>query len=108
MTGRIPVQVVVAYAIAVAVLVTRHLLPVAAGLLLMTGTIVGFVLVRSVGLFGFKLGFSSGLANTRARHRDRRGSPPRRDEYGAAPLTAGAVALSRRPCGRLSTQLLHD
>ena len=30
----------------------------------MTGTIVGFVLVRSVGLFGFKLGFSSGLANT--------------------------------------------
>jgi hypothetical protein len=30
----------------------------------MAGTIVGFILARSVGLFGFKLGFSSGLANT--------------------------------------------
>jgi len=30
----------------------------------MAGTIVGFILVRSVGLFGFKPGFSSGLANT--------------------------------------------
>ena len=46
---------VAAYAIAVAILVTRHLLAVAAGLLLMAGTIVGFILVRSVGLFGFKL-----------------------------------------------------
>ena len=34
------------------------------GLLLIAGTIVGFILVRSVGLFGLKLGFSSGLANT--------------------------------------------
>jgi hypothetical protein len=30
----------------------------------MAGTIVGFILVRSMGLFGLKLGFSSGLANT--------------------------------------------
>jgi hypothetical protein len=58
------VQVVAAFAIAVAILVTRHLLAVAAGLLLMAGTIVGFILVRSGGLFGFKLWFSSGLANT--------------------------------------------
>jgi len=58
------VQVVAAFAIAVAILVTRHLLAVVAGLLLMAGTIVGFILVRSVGLFGFKLGFTSGLAAT--------------------------------------------
>ena len=58
------VQVVAAFAIAVAILVTRHLLAVAAGLLLMAGTIVGFILVRTVGLFGFKLGFTSGLAST--------------------------------------------
>jgi hypothetical protein len=32
--------------------------------LLMGGTIVGFILVRTVGLFNFKLGFTSGLAAT--------------------------------------------
>jgi hypothetical protein len=50
--------------LAVALLVTRHLLVVAASLLLMAGTIVGFLLARSVGIFGFKLTFSSGLADT--------------------------------------------
>jgi hypothetical protein len=58
------VQVVAAFVIAVAIVATRHLLAVAAGAALAAGTILGFILVRSVGLFGFKLGFSSGLANT--------------------------------------------
>jgi hypothetical protein len=58
------VQVVAALVLAVALLVTRHLLVVLASLLLMAGTIVGFLLARSVGIFGFKLTFSSGLANT--------------------------------------------
>ena len=58
------VQVVAALVLAVALLVTRHVLVVAASLLLMAGTIVGFLLVRSVGLFGFKLTFTSGLAST--------------------------------------------
>jgi hypothetical protein len=58
------VQVVAALVFAVALLVTRHLLVVAASLLLMAGTIVGFILARSVGIFGFKLTFTSGLANT--------------------------------------------
>jgi hypothetical protein len=58
------VQVAAALVLAVALLVTRHVLVVAASLLLMAGTIVGFLLVRSVGLFGFKLTFTSGLAAT--------------------------------------------
>jgi hypothetical protein len=58
------VQVVAALVLAVALLVTRHVLVVAASLLLMAGTIVGFLLARSVGIFGFKLTFTSGLANT--------------------------------------------
>jgi hypothetical protein len=58
------VQVVAAFVIAAAILATRHLLAVAAGLLLMAGTIVGFILVRTVGLFGFTLTFTSGLAAT--------------------------------------------
>lgn len=58
------VQVVAALVLAVALLVTRHVLVVLASLLLMAGTIVGFLLARSVGIFGFKLTFSSGLANT--------------------------------------------
>jgi hypothetical protein len=37
---------------------------VAAAFLLMGGTIIGFILVRTVGLFGFKLPFTSGLAAT--------------------------------------------
>jgi hypothetical protein len=58
------VQVAAALVIAVAILFTRHILAVLAGLLLMAGTIVGFILARTVGIFGFKLPFSSGLANT--------------------------------------------
>ncbi len=58
------VQVVAALVLAVALLVTRHVLVVVASLLLMAGTIVGFLLARSVGIFGFKLTFSSGLATT--------------------------------------------
>jgi hypothetical protein len=58
------VQVVAALVLAVALLVTRHVLVVAASLLLMLGTIVGFLLARSVGIFGFKLTFTSGLATT--------------------------------------------
>ena len=58
------VQVIVALLLAVALLVTRRLIVVLASLLLMAGTIVGFFLARSVGIFGFKLTFTSGLANT--------------------------------------------
>jgi hypothetical protein len=58
------VQVVAALVLAVALLVTRRLIVVLASLLLMAGTIVGFLLARSVGIFGFKLTFSSGLSNT--------------------------------------------
>jgi hypothetical protein len=58
------VQVAAAIVLALALLLTRHILVVAASLLLMAGTIVGFILARSVGIFGFKLTFSSGLANT--------------------------------------------
>jgi len=58
------VQVVAALVLAVALLVTRRLVVVLASLLLMAGTIVGFLLARSVGIFGFKLTFTSGLANT--------------------------------------------
>ena len=58
------VQACAALVIALAVLITRHILAVAAGLALCGGTIVGFILARTVGIFGFKLTFSSGLANT--------------------------------------------
>jgi len=58
------VQVVLCALAAVALLVTRHLLVVLASAALMAGTIVGFLLARSVGIFGFKLTFSSGLADT--------------------------------------------
>ena len=58
------VQVIACLLLALTVLITRHLLAVAASWLLMAGTIVGFVLARTVGIFGFKLTFSSGLANT--------------------------------------------
>jgi hypothetical protein len=40
------------------------LVQVAACLVLMAGTIVGFILARSVGIFGFKLHITTGLANT--------------------------------------------
>jgi len=37
---------------------------VAGAAALMAGTMVGFVLARTVGIFGFRLTFSSGLAYT--------------------------------------------
>ena len=58
------VQVFLCALAAVALLVTRHLLVVLAAAALMAGTIVGFALARTVGIFGFKLTFSSGLADT--------------------------------------------
>jgi hypothetical protein len=58
------VQVVATLLIAVALVATRRLIVVAAAFLLMGGTIVGFILVRTVGLFNFKLGFTSSLAAT--------------------------------------------
>src|SRR5580698_4576250 len=58
------VQVAACLVLAIALLATRHVLVVAAAWLLMAGTIVGFLLVRSVGIFGFHLTFSSGIANT--------------------------------------------
>lgn len=58
------VQAISALVIAVAIVATRHILAVAAGLALVAGTIVGFILARTVGIFGFQLTFSSGLANT--------------------------------------------
>jgi hypothetical protein len=57
------VQVGAALVAAVMLLATRNLLVVLGSALLMIGTIVGFILVRTVGLFGFRLAFSSGLAN---------------------------------------------
>jgi hypothetical protein len=47
------VQVVACLLAAVSVLATRHLLAVAGAALLMAGTIVGFLLARSVGIFGW-------------------------------------------------------
>jgi hypothetical protein len=58
------VQLIAAFVVAVALVVTRKLIMVAAAFLLMGGTIIGFILVRTVGLFGFKLTFTSGLAAT--------------------------------------------
>ena len=46
-----------------ALLVTRHILAVRGRPGAVAGTIVGFILARTVGIFGFKLPFSSGLAN---------------------------------------------
>jgi hypothetical protein len=58
------IQVIAAFVIAAAILGTRHVLAVAAGLALVLGTILGFILVLTVGLFGFKLSFISGEAWT--------------------------------------------
>jgi hypothetical protein len=58
------VQVVLCLLAAVTLLVTRHLLVVAGAAALMAGTMVGFVLARTVGIFGFRLTFSSRLAYT--------------------------------------------
>jgi hypothetical protein len=57
------VQAASALVLALTILVTRHLLAVVAGLALVAGTIIGFILVRTTGLFGFHLTFSSGEAN---------------------------------------------
>ncbi len=57
------VQVALALAAAVMLLVTRHLLVVLGAAVLMAGTITGFVLARTAGIFGFRLAFSSGLAS---------------------------------------------
>jgi hypothetical protein len=58
------VQAAAAVIAAILLLATRALLIVLGSLLLMAGTIVGFVLARTAGIFGFHLTFSSGLANT--------------------------------------------
>ena len=58
------VQVALCVLAAIAVLAFRHVVVVLAAALLMAGTIVGFVLARTVGIFGFHLTFSSGLAYT--------------------------------------------
>jgi hypothetical protein len=58
------VQVALALVAAIVLLATRHLLVVLAADVLMAGTIVGFILARTVGIFGFHLTFSSGLAYT--------------------------------------------
>lgn len=52
-------QVISAFVIAAGLLVTRHILAVLAALGLVVGTIIGFTLVRTVGLFNFKLPFIS-------------------------------------------------
>lgn len=56
------VQAVSAVVLAVGLAFTRRLLVVLAALGLVVGTITGFVLVLTVGLFNFKLGFISGEA----------------------------------------------
>jgi len=58
------VQVAACLLAAVALLAFRRLIIVLGAAALMAGTIVGFILVRTVGLFGFHLPFSSGLAWT--------------------------------------------
>jgi hypothetical protein len=57
------VQFVSCLVAAVVLLVVRHAVVAAGGAALMAGTIVGFILARTRGIFGFKLGFSSSLAN---------------------------------------------
>jgi hypothetical protein len=59
-----PVQTAICILAAIVLLLTRNVLVVVGSALLMGGTIVGFVLVRTVGIFGFKLTFSSGEAYT--------------------------------------------
>jgi hypothetical protein len=57
-------QVISAFVLAAGLLVTRHILAVVAALGLVIGTIIGFILVVTVGLFNFKLPFISGEAWT--------------------------------------------
>jgi hypothetical protein len=58
------VQFALALLAALAVLTLARLLVVLGAAALMAGTMVGFVLARTVGIFGFHLTFSSGLAWT--------------------------------------------
>jgi hypothetical protein len=58
------VQFALALLAALAVLAVRRLIVVLGAAALMAGTMVGFVLARTVGIFGFHLTFSSGLAWT--------------------------------------------
>jgi hypothetical protein len=53
------VQVVLCVLAALGLLVTRHILVVLGAIALMAGTIVGFLLARTIGIFGFHLTFSS-------------------------------------------------
>ena len=53
------IQVVLALLAALVLLVTRHVLVVLGSAALMAGTIVGFLLARIVGIFGFRLTFFS-------------------------------------------------
>jgi len=53
------VQVVLTLLTAAVLLATRHLLVTVGAAVLMAGTIVGFVLARAVGIFGFHLTFIS-------------------------------------------------
>jgi hypothetical protein len=57
------VQFISCLVVAAALLVTRHVLVALAATALMAGTIVGFVLARTVGIFNFKLPYSTTLAN---------------------------------------------
>lgn len=57
-------QVISAFVIAAGLLVTRHILVVLAALGLVLGTILGFILVLTIGLFNFKLTFISAGAWT--------------------------------------------
>jgi hypothetical protein len=57
------VQFVSCLVVAAALLATRNILVALASVALAGGTIVGFILVRTVGLFGFKLPYSTTLAN---------------------------------------------
>jgi hypothetical protein len=58
------IQVIAAFVIGLAIIATRHLLAVLAGLGLALGTIAGFLWVRAGTLFGFHLPFVSGEAWT--------------------------------------------
>jgi hypothetical protein len=56
------VQIIASFILALALVLTRHVLVVLASAGLMAGTIIGFILVRAGTLFGFHLPFTSGLA----------------------------------------------
>jgi hypothetical protein len=57
--GLFLLQVVLTLLAALILLATRHLLVVLGSAALMAGTIIGFVLARTVGIFGFHLTFIS-------------------------------------------------